>query len=181
MLLLRGAKDYAPSRVPLAAFARALKDQATVFARDNIGARLVEQHRAHLIQTLPGRLEFVSRGFDHQNAELATARNRLTEKARIGDARAKADLAKVKERQKSLHLLKEAKLAELRREPELLRVGSVEFLAHALVVPSDNPEEKKRFDAEVELVAMKVAIGFEEQFGASIHDVQNRNWHAGPG
>src|SRR5690606_15417292 len=40
MLLLRGARDYAPSRAPLAAFARALKDQATAYARDHIGARL---------------------------------------------------------------------------------------------------------------------------------------------
>lgn len=171
MLLLRGARDYAPSRAPLAAFARALKDQATAYARDHIGARLVEQHRAQLIETLPERLDFVSRGFDHHNAELATARNRLTEKARMGDARAKADLANVKERQKSLHVLRDIKLAELKREPELLRVGAVEFLAHALVVPSDDPEERRRFDAEVERVAMKVAIGFEESLGATVRDV----------
>lgn len=171
MLLLRGARDYAPSRAPLAAFARALKDQATAYARDHIGARLVEQHRAQLTDTLPERLDFVSRGFDHHNAELATARNRLTEKARMGDARAKADLANVKERQKSLHVLRDIKLAELKREPDLLRVGAVEFLAHALVVPSDDPEERKRFDAEVERVAMKVAIGFEESLGATVHDV----------
>lgn len=171
LLLLRGAKDYAPSRAPLAAFARALKSQAETFARDSIGASLVEQHRAHLQQTLPERLDFVSRGFDYQYAELATARNRLTDKARTGDARAKGDLAAVKERQKSLYALKEKKLAELRREPELLRVGGVEFLAHALVVPSDDPEEQKRFDAQVELVAMKVSIAFEENVGAVVKDV----------
>jgi hypothetical protein len=68
-------------------------------------------------------------------------------------------------------VLRDIKLAELKREPDLLRVGAVEFLAHALVVPSDDPEERKRFDAEVERVAMKVAIGFEESLGATVHDV----------
>ena len=33
------------------------------------------------------------------------------------------------------------------------------FWAHALVVPTDDPEDKKRFDAEVEAIAVKVAVG----------------------
>jgi hypothetical protein len=45
------------------------------------------------------------------------------------------------------------------------------FLAHALVVPSDDPENRTRFDAEVEAIAMKIARAFEEAAGAVVKDV----------
>jgi Domain of unknown function (DUF3883) len=59
----------------------------------------------------------------------------------------------------------------LRREPELIEANQVAFWAHALVVPTDDPEEKKRFDAEVEAIAVKVAWAFEEAAGAAVQDV----------
>jgi hypothetical protein len=49
--------------------------------------------------------------------------------------------------------------------------GSVTFLAHALVVPSTDPEDRKRHDAEVERVAMDLARAFEEAAGARVVDV----------
>jgi len=47
----------------------------------------------------------------------------------------------------------------------------VEFLVHALVVPVQDPGEADRFDAEVEAVAMNVAISSEERLGADVKDV----------
>ena len=64
-----------------------------------------------------------------------------------------------------------AGLADLRTEPDHIRAGEVEFLAHALVVPSQDPEEVKRYDAQVEAIAMKVAAAYEESFGAEVKDV----------
>ncbi len=45
------------------------------------------------------------------------------------------------------------------------------FLAHALVVPSGDPEDRKRFEAEVEAIAVQVAWAFEEAAGAVVKDV----------
>ena len=59
----------------------------------------------------------------------------------------------------------------LRQEPELLAVRQATYLAHALVVPSDEPREQERQDAEVELVAMSVAQAFEASAGAMVYDV----------
>src|SRR5205823_3859965 len=42
------------------------------------------------------------------------------------------------------------------------------FLAHALVVPSDDPEDLKRFDAKVEAIAVKIAWAFEEAAGGIV-------------
>jgi hypothetical protein len=59
----------------------------------------------------------------------------------------------------------------MRREPELIEAGGVEFVAHALVVPTSNPEERKRYDAEVESVAVRAAAAYEKSFGAKVVDV----------
>ena len=49
--------------------------------------------------------------------------------------------------------------------------GEVTFLAHALVVPSTDPEDRQRHDKEVERIAMQVAWAYEESQGAEVFDV----------
>ena len=171
LLLLRGLPHLPPGRVPLAAFARRLVPGAEAFVRNDVGGRMVQSHRRRLLDELPARLELVTRGCDHRAAELATARARLTGKARAGDSRAQAELAKLKERQRGLATERDRRLGELRAEPDQVRVGEVELLSHALVVPSQDPEETRRFDAEVEAIAMRVATAYEESFHAEVQDV----------
>ena len=132
---------------------------------------LADDRRRERVESLPARLDFVQRGYDYQDSELAQARAKLRDKAQAGDPRAKAELTKIKDRQKALAARRENALAVLRREPELIAANEVVFLAHALVVPTDDPEEKKRFDAEVEAIAVKVAWAFEEAAGAVVKDV----------
>ena len=64
------------------------------------------------------RLEFVERGYDYQDSELAQARSKLREKAFAGEPKAQAEFAKIKDRQKALAARRETALAVLRREPE---------------------------------------------------------------
>ena len=66
---------------------------------------------------------------------------------------------------------REAALAALRREPELIAPANITFLAHALVVPETSPEEKKKYDATIEAMAVKVAWAYEESQGAVVKDV----------
>jgi hypothetical protein len=47
----------------------------------------------------------------------------------------------------------------------------VTLLAHAIVVPTSDPEETKRRDDRIEAIAMQVAIAFEEANGATVKDV----------
>lgn len=99
------------------------------------------------------------------------ARAKLSEKARAGDAKAKGDVTKIKDRQRSPASRKEAALAVLRREPELIEPGETTFLAHALVVPTGDPEDRKRHDAEIEAIAVQVAWAHEISAGAHVQDV----------
>ena len=65
----------------------------------------------------------------------------------------------------------EAAVQVLRREPELIIPGEITFLAHALVVPSDDPQDRKRHDKEIEAVAVQVVTAYEQARGARVIDV----------
>ena len=80
-------------------------------------------------------------------------------------------LTSVKERQRSLSAIRTRHLDCIRAEPDTIRPGDVEFLVHALVVPSQDPEEMEVYDAEVESIAVSVATAYEESFNAVIKDV----------
>jgi hypothetical protein len=80
-------------------------------------------------------------------------------------------LSRVRERQKSLESRKREALEGLRREPDLIHAERIQFLAHALVLPSDDPENTRLFDAQVEAIPIKVATAHEEAAGAIVKDV----------
>ena len=169
--MLRGAPSFAPSRAPLASHARGLVQAAAGFARGEVAERLADAHRRRLAAALPARVEFANRGFDFRAAELAAARAALTVRARAGSAQAQEELARVKERQRSLSAARARRLAELHAEADAVHAGKVEFLAHALVVPAQEPQEAERFDAGVEAIAVQVAAAYEEHAGAGVRDV----------
>lgn len=171
LLLLRGG-DYLPaSAVLFAATADRSRELTHAYALSHIAENAAEQHRERLRQSLPERTTFLERGFAYQAAELAEARSRLSEKASTGNPHAKGELTKIKARQRELQARKDVALAVLRREPELIMPGEVTFLAHALIVPSGDPEDQKRYDANVEATAMQAVRAYEEALGAIVHDV----------
>ncbi len=172
LLLLKGGRGIPGAAAQrLAITAPKLKDQAEAFVVERVARDMATQRRQGLLATLPERERFIQRGFDYQEAELATARAKLSEKARSGNAAAAKALAEIKEQQRSIAERRRLALATLRREPELVTPGNVTFLAHALVVPSTDPEDRKRHDAEVERIAMDLARAFEEAAGATVKDV----------
>jgi hypothetical protein len=104
----------------------------------------------------------------------------LTEKVRDvdqGDAAAsqiKGELTKIKARQKALAEQRELALRTANLEPGLIAPGEITFLAHALVVPSKDPEDRHRHDKEIELVAMRLAVAHEEAQGAVVLDISTK-------
>ena len=171
LLLLRGVdpgpgeSDFAKQQGPMAV------TRATKWLKEELLQPLVDQRQKELKTTMPQRLEFLQRGFAYHEAELAIERSRRAEKARTGDPRAKHLLDRVKERQRNLAVQRERVCAELIAEPELIRADEPMFIAHALGTPSTDPEERKRYDREVEKIAMLKAIGFEEEHGQLVVDV----------
>lgn len=171
LLLLRGGGNIPPAAIIFAATGQAAREHAYAFALEHIAQPLVEQHRAALLDALAERVQFLKRGYDLQDAELAEARTKLRLKANGGDVRAKGDVTRIRERQRLLALRREEALVVVQREPELVAIGSVSWIAHALVVPSSDPEDTQRYNANVEAIAVKVAWAHEEAHGATVRDV----------
>ena len=171
LLILQEAEGFAPGRVPLAAAARGLLSEAERFASEDILESLIQQYQQRRIADLPARIDFISRGFDYEAAELAAARLRVTEMARAGDQSASEKLTEVKARQRRLAALRDRRLAELTAESDIVSAGQVEFLVHLLVVPATESDDTERYDADVEAIAMEVAVAHEESFGAEVKDV----------
>ena len=171
LLLLRGAPDVAPGSVPLARVAGRLTDAARAWTDGEALARLVDEHRTRIEQSLPERLDWVARGCDHRAAELIARRQRLGRKARAGDDAAERELARVKEEQRRLAADKDRRLRQLQMEPSSVVAGDVELVAHALVLPTADARERRRHDARVEEIAMRVARAHEQATGADARDV----------
>ena len=171
ILLLRGVEDFPPSRVPLARRASGMASDAVAFINEKTLKHLTEVHRSRCLDDLPSQLELVNRAFGFQTASLAAKRSRLAERVRTGDSYAEEELSKVKKLQRSLSESRDRHLAQLKDEADQIREGGVKFLVHALVVPSQEPEQAKRYDAEVENIAVKIATAYEENFDAEVKDV----------
>lgn len=144
---------------------------ATDYLHQSVARPTAQRHCDQLVASLSTRESFLQAGFDLQQAELLECRARLRERADSGDAAARKTLEGVRIRQHDLSQQRERALAVLRREPELMDIGEVTFLAHALVLPSTDPAERERHDREIERIAMRVARGHEESLGAKVDDV----------
>ena len=171
LLLLRGAPNVAPGSVPLARMAHGLTAAAREWVDGDALARLVDEQRARIERSLPERLDWVARGCDHRTAELIARRQHVGRKARGGDAGAATSLAKIKDEQRRLAADKERRLRQVRMEPSLVVAGDCEIVAHALVLPTADTEERRRHDTQVEEIAMQIAQAHEEASGAAVHDV----------
>ena len=171
LLLLRGAGDIAPGGVPLARLARGFTDNAEEWLRDKGLSRMVQECLARIEEGLPERLQWIARGYDYKTAELMARRRRISDEARRGDPRMQAELAVVKEAQSRLSTEKKRHLALLEAEPSLIEPDRAEMIAHAVVVPTADPDERQRHDAEVEAIAMRLAHAHEETAGATVRDV----------
>jgi superfamily II DNA or RNA helicase len=171
LLLLRDGHGLPAAAQRLALVAEKLKEQANAFLVERIARGMATERRDGLLATLPEREQFIGRGFDFQEAELAAARLAMSEKARSGNKAAQNELAKIKTHQKELAQRKDMALAVVRREPELIAAGGVTFVAHALIVLSTNPDDLEQHDAEVEQIAMDLVRAYEEAAGAVVKDV----------
>lgn len=171
LLLLRSGQTIPPAAIHFAATVNESRDFAEAYALERSARVLADDRRQAILATLPEREDLLRRGYDYQEAELAAARAQITEKAQSGDPRAKGELTKIKGRQRALAARRKEALATLTREPELIAPGEVTFLTHVLVVPSTDPEDRKRHDRVVEMKAMEVARAHEEARGATVQNV----------
>lgn len=171
LLLLKPTDRAAPGSVAFLAHGETYRLAAAEFLRGDILVKASELKSLACQQRLHETEDYLSRAYDYQESELASARKRYTERARDGERGAQAELERIKQQQRSLAERRSRALAEAKREAELIQPGSVEVLATVLVQPSQDPEDIKARDAEVERIAMEIAIAFEASHGGDVRDV----------
>jgi hypothetical protein len=176
LLLLHGANEGIGGGVPLAVrtFANtvgAACEHAEAYALQGIARPIADRHRQALLDSLPEREGFITSGYRYEEDQLLAQRVMKAAQAREGDAKAAVELSAIRDRQRALETLKEQALATIHREPELIAPGEVQFLAHALVVPSTDPEDRRRHDDEIEKIAVRIASEYEREQGWVARDV----------
>ncbi|MGQ4808534.1 RNA polymerase-associated protein RapA [Candidatus Entotheonellaceae bacterium PAL068K] len=171
LLLLKGGRGLPGVAQRLAITAKDHVARARAFLLERVGRTLAIERQKTLRTTIPEREDFLQRGFDYQETELAAARVRQAEKARAGNRAAQAELARIKQRQKTLVQSRQQAIAVLHRELELIAPHDVTLIAHALVVPSHDPEEQVKHEVQTEEIAMALAWAYEESAGAVVQDV----------
>jgi len=171
LLLLRGRHGLPPEAQRLALVAELHRELARAYLTERLARKMAVENRSRRLKTLAERETFLKRGFDFEEAQLAAARARLSQKAREGNTAAAQHLSEIKQQQRALSKRRERTLAILRREPELIVPGEVEFIAHALVVPSTDQGDLERHRAHVEQIAMDLVRAFEEAAGAKVRFV----------
>ncbi len=171
LMVLRPAGHVPATAWPAHQQVEAALARAERYLRDHVAQPLAEERRRGLAASVEERQAFLRKGFDFQEAELLDLRARLRSQAQAGDQAAARRLEEVRRRQQELKDREERALAVLKQEPGLVEAGEVTFLAHALVLPSSDPEERERHDKEIERIAMQVAWAYEEGRGAQVFDV----------
>lgn len=172
LLLLRPGDGGLPgSGAALAAFAAQHIESAEAFVREEVAEPLAAQRRSRAVGLAHEKQTFLSRGFDYQEAELAAARADYSSKARAGDARSKAELERIRDRQREIGSQRQLAFDALGRESDLIAVGDIQFIAHALIVPSIRPADRKHRDDAIEAIAVQRAAAHELARGATPEDV----------
>ena len=169
LLLLHGAPGVAPGAVPLATRGIGMRAAAAAYAEHDVSARMVDDCRATLRTELPERRRRIGTGFDLRAAELAGRRAKLAAGAAGGTADAELDA--IKQEQRALSAERRDVLARTDAAPERIVPGGVRFLAHALVVPARAADERERYDARVEEIAVRIATAWEQERGGNVRDV----------
>lgn len=171
LMVLRTATHVSPLALPAHEEVSQALGRAGTYLEDAVAQPMARRRSQEMVASLSSREAFLHSGFDHLEAELLQSRAKLREKADSGDTAAKRALEGVKRKQRDLAAQRDRALAILRREPELVDVGEVAFLAHALVLPSGDPADRERHDQEIERIGMQVARVHEESLGAKVVDV----------
>ena len=171
LLLLKSGLSQPALARPFVATARSRTESALRHVSESVARVRANELRADLLQELAERESFLRRGFDHETAQLAARRIELAQRAKEGDAQAKQELERVRDRQTQVAADRAHALGALRREPDLISVGSLTPLVHALVLPATSAEDREAHDAEVELIAMQLAAEHERGEGARVRDV----------
>jgi SNF2 family DNA or RNA helicase len=173
-LLLEPRKGGLPMDAQrLAVSASGRIEEARAFMVATVAKDFAKIHRDRLNADLASRIAFLRQGFFYEQKELVEARTVWSKRRRDGHPSAEREISRIRDLQRAWETRSHDAEQTILREPALIGVGPVKFLAHVLVRPAANNEESMRYDAEVERVAMELVMAHERALGARVQDVHS--------
>jgi superfamily II DNA or RNA helicase len=169
LLLLRGSEARDIKALEMMTRGESLSGKVPTFLAQSVLSDMLRTCHERVSKLNFAKQEFVLKGFNLKEAELARLRTKLGLKR--GDLDAAEELAKVKALQRGLEAQKAAVKNALDHEVDLLEAEPVQMIAHALVMPSSDPEDWKRYDTDIEAMSMALVRSIEESEGARVLDV----------
>jgi len=157
----------------LAVSAHGRIEEARAFMVATVAKDFAQKHRHRLNSDMASRIEFLRQGFFYEQKELVESRTVWSKRRGEGNPSAEREIARIRDLQRAWSARSQDAEQTVLREPALIGVGPVEFLAHVLVRPAANDEESMRYDAEVERVAMELVMAHERAIGARVQDVHS--------
>lgn len=173
LLMLKNPSERALSELTeaarrLATDAWAARERARKFALETLAPCIIEVERRSLLAALAERERSMRRVYNYAQAELAGARAHLSKERRNREDLFDIELQKIRNSQRELSARIAESRAALRREPELIKPGSITFVTHALVVPSTEVLNCKHSARTLKAAAISTAGRFEEKEGRSV-------------
>ena len=176
LLCLRGRRTGDGGGVPrtaqrLMGAAPTLLGQAAAFVAEGTRKRAAGMSREAADHAADAAL-WVRRGFAAERVELNRARAQLRPKVQKGDPGALASMRLIQERQRSLGQRRDRALGRLEAEAALVTADpGVDWIAHALVLPSRDPGDTERLLHSSEAIAQTHAVAWLEAEGATVTEV----------
>ena len=166
LLLLRPQEGMHPDALDLIGRGEELQNRARRVAEAEVAPEMVEAERDQLRSTLDERVRFLERGFRERRAALLEERNRLQREVNDGVRGAEREYEAVRRAQQQLKERREEAVGALRREVELVQTGRIAFVANAVVLPTEDPDDRSQVVQETERRAMEDVIAYERVRGA---------------
>jgi len=145
--------------------------QSEAYAQMQIILPLLEVHRQRIQATIAERRELITDGFEIEKIELTKARQKQNERKQKDYQSAQAQITRINKSQRSLDIRQKLAIQAIELEPNLLKVGEVAFIAHALVYPTRDPEIQEQYNQQIEQAAMQTVWAYEMARGATVIDV----------
>jgi len=144
------------------------------------GLPLMEKVQSDLQERLPARETQLVQAYNLRNSEGLLQRRKLRDDVEKGIPAAKSKLEKLEGELAQLDDAREAAIAALHQEVNLVELGPVTVYARALVLPLPAEEAQRLRDVQAEQVALQIVRDYEKAHGSTlIEDVSNPSWATG--
>ncbi len=171
VLVLQPGDRLSPEWVSLAARGDAAREQASQYLQLWMETSWLEPLQVQTRHRSAEEWREVEIGYQALEAELAIHRGQLTKRIREGEQTLQGRLTMIKRRQATLDQDKAQSQVRILQTAERLNLRPIEFLGHALVVPSQDSAVREQYSADVEQIAMDVSQSVLENEGFTVVDV----------